>query len=61
MLALTRRQGEGITIFVGGVEIKLQFARKGNATRVFINAPKEAKILRDELLKQKGVQECERS
>lgn len=50
MLCLTRRENEGITFFVGDVEVKLQVKPKGNAVRVFIDAPPEVRIMRDELL-----------
>lgn len=51
MLVLSRKNGEGIVIMIGEeqVEVIMTEARTGRA-RLAVNAPKDVKILRSELL-----------
>lgn len=50
-LAISRREGECLTIICRGVEIKVGFARYiGGRGRLTIKAPPEVTILRDELI-----------
>ena len=50
MLALTRREGESIFLFVDGktIKVKLSYADYGEA-RLAFDAPEDVKILREEL------------
>jgi carbon storage regulator len=47
MLVLTRRQGETILI---GDNIKLTVVTTGNAVKIGIDAPKEVRVMRTELV-----------
>lgn len=51
MLVITRREGERITVISPeGTEIEITLIQDGKAARIGIQAPKDYKILRTELL-----------
>ena len=53
MLVITRREGEGITVISPeGTEIEITLVQDGTAARIGIQAPKDYKILRTELLEE---------
>ena len=52
MLILSRKMTEKIVFMVAGLEVKLTFLeiRKNGALKIGIDAPREVKILREELI-----------
>ena len=53
MLVITRREGESITVISpDGMEFKITLIQDGKAARIGIQAPKDYKILRTELLEE---------
>lgn len=53
MLVITRREGESITVISPeGTEIEITLVQDGTAARIGIQAPKDCKILRTELLEE---------
>ncbi len=50
MLMLTRRRGEGLVLMIGDHRFTLEvLGVSGNRTKIGIRAPREVKVLRDEL------------
>lgn len=53
MLVVTRREGESVTVISpDGTEIEITLVEDGTAARIGIQAPKDYKILRTELLEE---------
>jgi sRNA-binding carbon storage regulator CsrA len=57
MLKITRRPGEGITLFTSDGEIHITYERLNSSKQIklTIDAPDEVKIWRDELLDGAGL------
>jgi carbon storage regulator CsrA len=56
MLILTRREGESIVIFLPGIDdtIEVRVMKAASQVSLGIDAPREVKVLREELVQESG-------